>query len=975
MTNTFLVPLLFFCSGATALVYEVIWSKYLGQMMGSTVQAQTVVLAVFMGGLAIGNKLFGGIAGKAGNPLALYGYLELAIGLYGFFFPQVYKVADAVFLKIGTGLLDHPTGLLCLKGGLSVALLILPTILMGGTLPLIASWLQRRSEDHGRWSARFYSINSLGAVAGAALAGFLIVRSLGMVSGLQVTGLVNTLIWVVALALSKSESTRLGKVSSATQPAEKESVDSAEAKTASWHFGQKAGLVVAMTGGISMGLEVLASRSLTLIFGASLHAFAVVLMAFILGIGLGGSVIASPRVRSWPMVPAVLGALLGASLLLSAYVFYIEEWVEVYRHLRSGIARSTMGYTYHVALNTLLSLVVLGIPAGLLGAVLPLFIREGSGGNDLARKLGNLLTWNTVGAVVGVLLTGFVVMPQLGLRASFGFMAALLAAAASVIGFQARSRRGTVLGLAATAAALVVIARGNDDWRYVFSSGVFRNRETDVVGNAVDIRKQHVSVLFYKDAPDATVSVEKNILLRPGEIVLRVNGKPDASSRGDLATQYLLAHLPLLSKPDSEDVFILGFGSGITAGAAVTHPLKSLTIAENCAPVLEAGSYFETFNRGVLKNPLTRVVREDARTVLKLDPKKYDVIISEPSNPWMAGVGSVFSTEFYQLAASRLKEGGLMAQWFHIYEVNDGIVNLVLRTFASVFPVFEIWDAYEGDIILVGSQKPWRSPAAGYEAAFARPLVARDLAEIGLTTPQSLWVRQLSSARTAWAIPGPGPMQSDAFPVLEYEAPRAFYVGTKSEFLTTFDERTWLSPLASEHKRVSLPAISNEALRPIFSEFGTSNPDVVRYLNMRFRGQDTLSDYANALKLRPIPSIFRGDPQWRNALTSDEPGLKEATPLVYAEKLIMGEPKRWREAVELIRSTLGSATADSQQNGGGTLPLTHYASLGAITCLSHGEIDMAKSLIGLGLSRNPSHVTLNFLGRLSSMDALFQKPQ
>src|SRR6185503_15092934 len=213
-----LVPLLFFCSGATALVYEVVWSKYLTLMFGSTVQAQTVVLAVFMGGLALGNRLFGARADKSPQPLAIYGYIELAIGLYAFFFDSFYQFADTVFVRLGTGQLDHRAWLLVLKGVLSVTLLLGPTILMGGTLPLLAAWLQRQSSDAGRWSARFYSINSLGAVVGAGLAGFYLVRVLGMVSSLQLTALVNVLIGITAVGLARRQGDITRTVSAATTP-------------------------------------------------------------------------------------------------------------------------------------------------------------------------------------------------------------------------------------------------------------------------------------------------------------------------------------------------------------------------------------------------------------------------------------------------------------------------------------------------------------------------------------------------------------------------------------------------------------------------------------------------------------------------------------------------------------------------------------------------------------------------------------
>src|SRR5207253_4318669 len=173
--------------------------------------------------------------------------------------------------------------------------------------------------------------------------------------------------------------------------------------------------------------------------------------------------------------------------------------------------------------------------------------------------------------------------------------------------------------------------------------------------NGMSDRKKEVTLLFYEDAPDGTVSVERRGPDKPDtEVVLRISGKPDASNHGDLSTQLLLGHLPMLMRPESKDVFAFGLGSGITASAFLNYPIDHLTVAENCAPVVRAAKFFAPWNRGVVTNALTRIRLEDARTVLKLDPQKYDVIVSEPSNPWFASIGSVFSREFYGYAAARL---------------------------------------------------------------------------------------------------------------------------------------------------------------------------------------------------------------------------------------------------------------------------------------------------------------------------------
>jgi spermidine synthase len=293
-----IVLALFFCSGATALVYEVVWSKFLSQMFGSTVYAQTVVLATFMAGLALGNKLFGRWADGLAHPVRAYGWLEIGIGIYAVLFPMLDRAADHIFVAVGASLIEQPGALLALKGTLSALLLITPTVLMGGTLPLMAAWLQKSdTDDAGRRSARFYSVNSLGAVTGSALAGFFLVQTFGLIVTLQIAAVVNALIGILAIVISREVETSNPSTLN-PQPSTNTSAGTPPSTLNSQPLTlQSAGLIVALTGGVSMGFEVLSARSLALIFGSSLQSFAVVLIAFILGIGLGAAWIASPRRR------------------------------------------------------------------------------------------------------------------------------------------------------------------------------------------------------------------------------------------------------------------------------------------------------------------------------------------------------------------------------------------------------------------------------------------------------------------------------------------------------------------------------------------------------------------------------------------------------------------------------------------------------------------------------------------------------
>jgi predicted membrane-bound spermidine synthase len=851
---------------------------------------------------------------------------------------------------VGSSLIDHSRWLLLLKGVISVGLLLLPTVLMGGTLPLLAAWLQRHSKDAGRWAARFYSINSLGAVAGACLAGFFLIKSLGLVSTLQLTALVNVIIGFAAIGIARKSIAQTKPDTNVQDVSEIQ--PGVHPLPAGW-----ATILVALTGGVSMGLEVLASRSLTLIFGASLQAFSIVLMAFILGIGLGSAAVASPRLKRWQSPGLIFSLLLSAAAIVGVLVLGIEQWVEAYRHMVTGLGRTPMGYRFYQLFTGGFSMVILGLPAALIGAVLPLCIRLVSArGESLGDRIGRLLTWNTLGAVIGVLVTGFILMPKAGVRNAFNLLALVLCAAVIVSAW--REKKKAFFGAAALLAAGLVFSciAGGEGWKYVLSSGVFRSREMVVDPTEMSERKKRVSILFYKDAADATVSVERQASANGEDLGLRISGKPEASTRSDLSTQLLLAHLPMLLRPESKDVFVLGLASGITASGFLAYPIERLTIAENCAPVVQAAKLFTPWNRGVLTNPVTHLKLEDARTVLKLEKQNYDIIVSEPSNPWFASVGSVFTREFYQLAVARLKAGGLMVQWFHVYEMHDGIVEMVLRTFQSVFPNVEIWDVNGGDVLLVGSALPWNCSIENLRQSFQRKMVLNDLNSIGLGTPETLLARQFASQRTAFAIAGSGPIQSDGFPVLEYEAPLAFFIGGTASKIARFDERTWQAPFASQEKRTALMNLTDSSLRGAFTN-STINPELLQAISRRL-----LQTKANPEpSLGDFPSLF--DPpisaEQEHSPTNATSDFKQ---LLRARSTLQRETGNWSEQVQIIHQILLARLADHSK------PLdprtAHFAGVASRACMVHGQFDLAGKLLVLGFKFLPNEPELAYLTRL-----------
>ncbi|PYI79632.1 MAG: hypothetical protein DME26_23040, partial [Verrucomicrobia bacterium] len=465
------------------------------------------------------------------------------------------------------------------------------------------------------------------------------------------------------------------------------------------------------------------------------------------------------------------------------------------------------------------------------------------------------------------------------------------------------------------------------------------------------------------DAPDATVSVEQGDGIGAGAgIGLRINGKPEASTRGDLSTQYLLAHLPMLARPESKHVFVLGLGSGITAGALLGHPVELVTIAENCEPVLRAAKFFEPWNRGVLTNSVVKTWHEDGRTVLKLSPQQYDVIISEPSNPWMVGVGSVFSQEFYELAARRLKNGGIMAQWFHVYEMSDAIVALVVRTFSTVFPHVEIWDAETGDLIMLGSKRAWLSNPESYRQVFEREQPRKDLEQVGLISPAAVWARQLASQRTAFAVAGEGPLQSDRFPILEYDAPKAFFIGDNAQALATFDERTWQWELASAQKRTALASLGDGPVRTVFTNFASVNRELDRHLRGHFRQTSEPGEGPDSARKRPMPCVFFPSQHTNAPVLIPAGASPELKRLLEAETLMRNGGARWQEGAGVVETVLDSVARTATQAT--NWAPSYFAIMTARASLSQGDRQRAKRVVEIGLKIEPDQPELNYLYRI-----------
>ncbi len=771
MRTRFHLPLLlgcFFLSGSAGLIYEVVWERYLRTLFGNTTGAVTAVLAAFMGGLALGGYLLGKAADRSRDRLALYAWLEFGCTLYALAFPWLFAQIAGVHTTLIRGIEEPGLAVEAMRLALSLALLLPPTVLMGGTLPVMA-----RQLDASRHLPLLYAVNSLGAVAGCVAAGFWLLEWLGLTATLSLAAVLNALAAIGALALRSPDKGRSDsgpeRLTSAAPPSPPPAAKPLEAPRP--RFSPLRGMLTAafLSGFACMLLEVGLTRLLALILGSSVHAFALMLAGFIAGIAIGSWSL--PREsRSNPALGFACGQIAIGLIGLLA-IPLAGSLADLVLSLRIWI-----NWDFNAFHVTEFAVCLLAIfPATFFfGRTFPLSIRAVMEGQESAgSRIGAVYAANTVGTLLGSVSAGMFLIPWTGVRATMvlGCLACLASAGVSTAGRYAFTTWFRwALGVFVGAALLVTAGPAWDLSRLV--RPIFRYRPGFGVPRPGEAAPR---LIYYREDAITTVSVEDT---GPHLRTLKVNSKPDASNGlGDMRTQSLTAHLPLVLTPRAKDVLIVGLGSGTTVAAALAHPVDRVDCIELSPAVVEASRLFEQINRRCWESPRVRICVNDARSYLSATERQYDCIISEPSNPWVAGVASLYTRECLESCRARLRPGGLMAQWIHTYETSEEVIRIVLRTFRSVFPHTVVSMITDVDIELLGSTEPIRPDFAASAARVALPAVAADLDKIGIRGLFPLIATSLFSERGAAEYAGAGVLHSDDYPLVDFLASRAFFAG------------------------------------------------------------------------------------------------------------------------------------------------------------------------------------------------------
>ena len=714
------------CSGAAGLIYEVSWTRQLTLYIGHSTEAASAVVAAFMGGLALGAVAGGRLASRLSprQCFLAYALLEALIVIVALALPFELRLLTPVlrwsYQDGAPGLLFPAVRLLSCMG-----LMLVPSLALGATFPVAVRGLGSSSTSLS--AGALYAANTAGAAVGALVAGFVLIPAVGVSGSILIGVASSTAASLLALVLwlvraDEDEEVTAGNRAKRTVSKRTKSrapLEPVVEVEPVW----LAATVLGLTGFASLIFEIAWTRVLAMIVGPTTYAFAATLATLILGLACGATIGSFIAGRT-----ASRSAWLGIALACAAASAGVTSSLAgdgLPRYIANQVAQSP-GFLreIHTRGAMLVAALILPTAAGF-GAAFPLALSTIAGDARAAvKRLGAAYAINTLGAVAGSLAAGFLLISMLGLQHTLELVSALLILTALIVlAWGALGKRAQIVNGTALVLAVVTLAWSPPWDRALLASGLYLYAPYVPKGVPLEPLLKAGSILYYKEGAAATVSVKR----LTGTLSLAIDGKVDASNRSDMLTQKLVAHLPLLIHGSPRDVAIIGLGSGVTLASALTHPISRADVLELVPEVVEASHLFEAENRRALDDPRTNLIVGDGRSHLMLSKRQYDVIISEPSNPWIAGVAALFTREFFEATRERLAPGGILCQWAHTYNISERDLRSIAATFTSVFPDTTVWLIGESDVLFVASTSPIDGRLPNIEKGFGEPNVSADL--------------------------------------------------------------------------------------------------------------------------------------------------------------------------------------------------------------------------------------------------------
>ncbi len=770
------VPIsVFFClftvSGFAGLIYESIWSHYLKLFLGHAAYAQTLVLGIFMGGMAIGAWLVGRYGSRIKSALLGYAAAEFMIGVFALLFHTIFTSVTGWMFDAVIPALGSPGIVSAVKFFTAACLILPPAILLGATFPLMSTGIMRAYADkNGECLPVLYFTNSLGAALGVLGAGFLLIEKVGLPGTIFTAGLINVGLAFVVWVFSK----KVNEEGVAFPTPADLNKDKDASRSGIITIVYAAAFV---TGAASFMLEIAWIRMLSMAIGASTHSFEVMLSSFILGIALGGLALSVFGARIRNGARALAGVIIVKCFLALAAVALYPSLLDLVQGLYKGLSKTENGYTLFLLGSygvSSLMMIPTAICAGMtlpLATKLLLELRVGE------RAVGQVYAANTLGAILGTFAATHVGLELIGVK-GLTLVAAATEISVAIVILLVIGKVGKGIFLWPVLPALLVFPGYSfalDLNKLKMASGVFRFGEF--------LTPDRSKVLFYEDGKTATVSVVET----EGFVEIRTNGKTDAavsmrdSSRltPDEYTMDLAAVLPFLYKPDATEVANIGFGSGLTTHMLLGNPgIKRVDSIEIESKIIEGARAFGERNARAYLDPRSVIHIEDAKTFFAAQKAQYDVIISEPSNPWISGVATLFSDEFYSRIKSHIRPDGVLVQWVQLYDTKPYIIASILKSLGGHFSDYVIYSSNPGDLIIVA--KPTGQLPGELADPFLIPAWKQSLGRLGFASAADFGLLRIASKRSfdplvrTFAVP----KNSDYFPVVDLNAPRERFVGS-----------------------------------------------------------------------------------------------------------------------------------------------------------------------------------------------------
>jgi spermidine synthase len=771
--RTLAVCLLLFGSGFCALVYQTVWLREFRLIFGASTAATAAVLGIFMGGLGIGSWYFGRRVESASRPLGVYANLEMGIAAAAALTPFLVTLIRTLYIWLGGSLALGPVGGTVARLAFSAVVLIVPTFLMGGTLPAAARSIVASDDAGRRGLAWLYGINTLGAVTGTLLATFFALEIFGNRLTLWSACGLNVLVAIAARMLARSQH-------GCPPVSESEFADARPASPPVFVLAASA-----IVGFAFLLMEVVWYRMLSPLLGGSTFTFGLILAVALLGIGLGGALYAATANRGGGTITAFAWTCALEALSLAVPFALGDRLAVLAAHLRSfsavGFGPQVLSWALVIAMVVLPAAMVAGFQFPLLVALL------GRGGAGIGRHVARTYALNTAGAIAGSLAGGFGLLPLLSAPGAWKFVVLLLALLALVaLGFAGGNAglfsRAGVFTTAGSAAALLLSLGPTAVWRHsgvgVGRSGLDAPSLNTLRERENDWRRQTV---WEAEGVESSVAIAAS---HGASFV--VNGKSDGNVRADAGTQVLGGLIGAALHGNVRRACVIGLGTGCTAGWLAKLPeIQRVDVMELEPAILHVARVCALANQDVLDNPNCRVLLGDARELLLTTRERYDLIFSEPSNPYRAGIASLFTTEFYETAHERLNPGGLFLQWVQAYEVDGDAIRMVLATLGAVFPHVETWTTQTGDLLLVASATPrvWNADALRMRLG-REPFKTAMLRIWGVDSVEGFLAHFAAGARLAQQLAGlPNqPRNTDDNTLLEFAFARS--VGRSQGFRT-----------------------------------------------------------------------------------------------------------------------------------------------------------------------------------------------